>query len=304
MGKEHTESAFADALGAAVARSGKTLSQISAELAQAGHPVTAASLSYWRSGRSVPKRRNSRSVVDALEMVLGTKRGALTEILAASRAANQGRDDFRSHVHNTDREVRRSFDDLDIATSWSNEVTREMLEEEIRVSADFRTVDIKVAQIVRVGSKRATLHVTGFWDEGVPPAPDDIGIYNVLGAQIGATKTEETARGVAKSTTLVIPDSIPQGGLHHVVYERRFGSAQPLKYAIKRAFSWPIKLYMCRVVFDGEVPQGIEWALSSTVDRDESTEKTILAMELEPQGNVVMVTAESLANAVGTVRWR
>lgn len=318
MAEIPTISNFAVTLDHAIIQSGMPLREIADRLEQAGCPCTAANLSYWRKGRSLPRRKNSLAVVVELEKVLGLPEGRLVTALeqdsvlqvrpaSAVKAAvreSASKAFPRSRNFNTDAEVAASFAQVDCGIDWNNEAVREIMEEDIMVSSDFLTVDIIVTLTVRSVGPESTLHITGFWDEGHPPAEDDIGIYNVLGARIGETITEHVSSGTVRVTTLHLPEELKPGELHHVRYERRFWSSAPLKYAVKRAFSWPFRFYLTRVTFAGEVPENIEWTLSSTLEVEGGRERTILSRSLKPYGKTVMFTTENVSNAVGSVRWR
>ncbi len=73
--------AFAKALRDAIHASGYTLAQLRATLSERGVPVSAATLSYWQSGRSRPERQNSVVAVGVLEEVLEVPRGSLAALL-------------------------------------------------------------------------------------------------------------------------------------------------------------------------------------------------------------------------------
>ena len=81
---------FASALRAAVETSGKSLASLVVDLADRGHIVTAATLSYWQSGRRRPGRHRSADVVRALEEILGTDSGGLLQHLTGPRVRGRG----------------------------------------------------------------------------------------------------------------------------------------------------------------------------------------------------------------------
>ena len=81
---------FSSALRAAVESSGKSLASLVVELADRGHVVTAATLSYWQSGRRRPGRHRSADVVRALEEILGTDSGGLLQHLTGPRVRGRG----------------------------------------------------------------------------------------------------------------------------------------------------------------------------------------------------------------------
>lgn len=72
---------FASALRRAIDVSGYTLAQLRRVLAERGVTVSAATLSYWQSGRSRPERQSSVAAVGVLEDVLAVPRGSLAMLL-------------------------------------------------------------------------------------------------------------------------------------------------------------------------------------------------------------------------------
>ncbi len=62
---------FADVLRLAIDARGLSLERITDHLAGRGVSVSAATLSYWQSGRSVPGRKSSLAALPHLEAVLG-----------------------------------------------------------------------------------------------------------------------------------------------------------------------------------------------------------------------------------------
>ncbi len=84
---EATTPAFADVFRSAYEASGLTLGQIQVELAAAGHRVSTATLSYWQSGRSRPRRASSLEAMVTLERILGLPGGTLLETLDLDRTA-------------------------------------------------------------------------------------------------------------------------------------------------------------------------------------------------------------------------
>ncbi|MDN5570819.1 MAG: hypothetical protein L0G22_06125 [Propionibacteriaceae bacterium] len=73
---------FATRLRAAMAARNLPLDRLQAHLGAAGVPVSAATLSYWRSGRSRPSRRQSLDAVAELERILLVTPGHLSAPLA------------------------------------------------------------------------------------------------------------------------------------------------------------------------------------------------------------------------------
>lgn len=75
---------FADVFSAAVLARKLPLDRLQARLAEAGVPVSVATLSYWQTGRSLPRRPTSLRAVVELEKVLGVPTGHLIASLEAT----------------------------------------------------------------------------------------------------------------------------------------------------------------------------------------------------------------------------
>ena len=76
---------FATALRNAIRKRGLSLERVRFHLAQRGHDLSIATLSYWQSGRSRPERAASLAALDDLEKVLSVPTGELSGPLRAAR---------------------------------------------------------------------------------------------------------------------------------------------------------------------------------------------------------------------------
>lgn len=74
---------FATALRDALAEHGIPLERVQCRLAERGHSVSLATLSYWCNGRSLPTRKKSLEIVQAMESILGLDEGSLVATLAS-----------------------------------------------------------------------------------------------------------------------------------------------------------------------------------------------------------------------------
>ncbi len=79
------DASFAEALDEAISVRGVTLTHLHRRLTDLATPVSLATLSYWRSGRSEPERRSSIDAVRTLEEVLGVDEGSLVDRLGPPR---------------------------------------------------------------------------------------------------------------------------------------------------------------------------------------------------------------------------
>jgi len=76
---------FAQAFDAAIRERGVTLTHLHRRLTALATPVSVATLSYWRSGRSVPERQTSLAAVSVLEELLAVGDGNLADHLRPVR---------------------------------------------------------------------------------------------------------------------------------------------------------------------------------------------------------------------------
>ena len=72
---------FAEAFRDATNQRGLSLERLTYHLSRRGHELSAATLSYWRTGRSVPQRSASIAALGALEEILGVDRGSLSGLV-------------------------------------------------------------------------------------------------------------------------------------------------------------------------------------------------------------------------------
>lgn len=99
MGVEaRSASTFAHAFREATDQRGLSLERITYHLRRRGHDLSAATLSYWRTGRSVPQRSASIAALGALEEILGVDRGSLASLVPPRpvRTAAEGRSTVRA----------------------------------------------------------------------------------------------------------------------------------------------------------------------------------------------------------------
>lgn len=88
IGADQRVNRFAAELRAAVLHRGLSLDRICHRLAARGVGVSAATLSYWQRGRTVPERETSLRAVSELESILSLRTGALLDLLPPQRPRN------------------------------------------------------------------------------------------------------------------------------------------------------------------------------------------------------------------------
>lgn len=302
---------FARLLAQAIDAKEISLADCVSMLADYGVGTTVATLSYWRSGESLPYRKVSTRAVKALEIILEVPSGTFIQALqddidSANAVANIDAEGNVNAPHNSDTQVMRAFGGLDSSLDWEDEAIREMLEEEYVVSADFRHFYVCITLLVRLPDMftSPTLHVSNMWDYGsVQPEPDDIGVYKVEGATIGETVTDATEEGLCKTTTLYLPSTLPPNTLHRVYYEQKYEVREPATETSWRLFSWPLRFYSARVTFEGELPASINWTLRKVDEKGEFTKQIVTSKPLKPVNKMVQASVEKVSNAVSYFTW-
>lgn len=177
---------FADTLRRAIEQRGLSLDRIHAHLQHRGAPVSVATLSYWKSGRSEPGRRSSLTTLAHLEEVLELRRGELVGVLPPARE--------RARRHRV-RELESLWSEDSatavlgrLDTQWDAELDRVMFHDRVRVGADRRTRSVAVRQAMRARcdgpDRRVLLHQQ---DDPTVPLPR---LTALRGARLGRVERE------------------------------------------------------------------------------------------------------------------
>ena len=155
-----TPSSFADALRLAIEARGLSLERITDHLAERGVSVSAATLSYWRSGRSEPARRSSLAALPHLEAVLGLHTGELSAELPRTRERPR-----RQAVGGLDLlwpEPPHSAVLSRLDTRHDTELDRVSIHDLLRLGPDRRQASLTVRQVMRAHSdgpdRRVVMH--------------------------------------------------------------------------------------------------------------------------------------------------
>ncbi len=165
------EPAFPEVFADALRRRGVTLAWLHRRLAECGHPVSPAALSYWRSGRSQPERGTSRDALVEIERLLWVAPGTLTDRLGPSR---------RPGPRPGDRSVRELFAEtpgvqaalVDLGFTGLNDELVELVRHltvDVDATGNATTVQVRaVVQARHDGARRTPLIVT-LDEAGRPP---------------------------------------------------------------------------------------------------------------------------------------
>ena len=235
---------FADALRRAIEARRLSLARITDHLAERGVSVSAATLSYWQSGRSEPGRKSSLATLPHLEAVLGLSPGELTCSLPGTR----------------ERAPRHAVCDLDtlwpgqphaavlgrLDTSWDTHLARVSVHDVLRIGADRRQVRLTVRQAMRARvdgpDRRVVMH-----------AQDDTGaelpqIRPVRGCGLG--RVEHDRAGGVVGAELLFFRPLRRGETVIVTYDVVSATPGPQEHAYTRRLRLPMREYLLEVEFD------------------------------------------------------
>lgn len=243
---------FADALRTAMDARGLGLDRITEHLAQRGVSVSAATLSYWRSGRSQPGRRSSLAALPHLEDVLGLPSGSLTATLPSTR----------------ERTPRRAVRGLDVLwpeeahsavlgrldTSWDTELARVSVHDILRLGPDRRQVRLTVRQAMRARAdgpdRRVVMHSQDDLGAGLPE------IRPLRGCALGRVERDPEAGVVGAELLFFRP--LRRGETVIVKYDVVSPAPGPCEREYTRRLRLPMREYLLEVAFDARaLPESV-----------------------------------------------
>lgn len=243
---------FAETLRAAIERRGLGLDRIREHLGARGVSLSAATLSYWQSGRSQPERRSSLAALPHLEAVLQMEPGGLRVVLPGPR----------------DRARRCAVEDLEavwpdlphlrvlhrLDTTWDTELDRVSLHDVLVVGADRRQRRLTVRQLLRARTdgpdRRVVLHAHEDPTAGLPE------IRPVQGCTLGRVVRDPA--GVV-GAELLFHAPLARGQTVLMEYELVSDPPGPLESDYHRRLRLPVRQYLLEVVFDAAaLPAGCE----------------------------------------------
>ena len=103
---------------------------------------------------------------------------------------------------------------------------------------------------------------------------------------------------------LDLPEERKVGDLHRIFYLLApHRSTSLCTQAGGRHLSWPLHMYNCSVVFEGDIPENIEWVTEETQEHDGSRVKQTMTQRVQPNGNAVQISLENAKGILGYFRW-
>lgn len=294
---------FAHILQDAIAQSGKTLAQIAYEVRESGSSISQASLSYWQSGRSIPRRQSSAKTLRALEKVLNVPHGTLFDAAALSGMASEP--EAAATFENTSRgmivpeESLAVLEGTDISNiDWDNEVERKAMRTSITISdGGHLTVSQTLCIVALQGIEAPVFHVGSVWSEGNPP-PE---LLDVVGGEVGETTIYPEGNYALREIRL--PRGYATGELRQVGWTYRQESAQRITRTPHRWFARPLETLAINVAFEGVRPSHVEWVQTQEVTTGGFTQRIEASRELDISSGVARLALENVHDCTAYVRW-
>lgn len=284
---------FALALREAIDQRGLGLGRLVARLEEAGTPVSAATLSYWQSGRSQPGRRTSLECLSALERILELEPGYL--------AGRLGRPPVRGR-HQQPPTLRELWDELPavvsalerMASGTNDHLTRISVHDRVSVGPDRTersTLTRQVMRSERDGVDR--LVVMHGNDDPLCPVPKPNALH---GCRVGRT-TSAPGTGVV-AAELLLPGPARRGEFVTVEYEFVQSAPYPPADRWERRRRTGNRQYVLEVVF---APPALPASSERYVQPVEG-EPTTEPLHLNPDHTLLLVELDGRPGIVGA-RW-
>ncbi|MBR6459188.1 MAG: helix-turn-helix transcriptional regulator [Actinomycetaceae bacterium] len=294
---------FAHILQGAITQSGKTLAQITYEVRELGSSISQASLSYWQSGRSIPRRQSSAKTLRALEKVLNVPRGTLFDAAALSGMPSEP--EAEATFENTSRgmivpeESLAVLEGTDLSNiDWDNEVERKAMRTNIRISNDGHLMEMTTLCIVALqGTDAPVFHVGSVWSEGNPP-PE---LLEVVGGEVGESTVYPEENYSLRE--ILLPKGYATGELRQVGWTYRQESAEKITRTPHRWFARPLETYAMNVAFEGDLPSRVEWVQTQEVTTGGFTQRIETSRELDASSGVARLALENVHDCTAYVRW-
>lgn len=302
---------FAKEFNRVLTLSGLTVADVAKEMKKRGFVISSSSLSYWRSGRSLPRKKNSFAIVDAIEEICQVPKGTLSNVLSDILSLDSDNSAPFSVLslppENDKAGTPEPSRDIDKEIDWSFEARREVVNCFFTISADFLSMDRYVLLLVRPSSEEKTyVHAGSIWtEEDIPPTKPDFVQENIEGATLDKTwfKDNEHGRREAETVRLLLPP-YNANELMRVAYSTgAVVTKKPIYETHGWHFLWPLRFYTCHVTFEGEVPDTIEWVMQNREKRGGQSITSTQVTRVYPVDNTVQITLEEPPAATGWFRW-
>ncbi|MEU9119097.1 transcriptional regulator [Streptomyces sp. NPDC048506] len=163
---------FCEALRAAVAARGLSLSRLEDRLRQRGAAVTAATISAWQSGRYQPERPHALAALEELEGILGLAPGALAALLTPPKPRGRWLNsvaDRPSMAESWSGQLDRALSAVD--ARWNSHLTCLSLHYRLEVDGSRRAHLIWHRMVLRADTEGPDRYIVGYRPDHPSPPP-------------------------------------------------------------------------------------------------------------------------------------
>jgi hypothetical protein len=290
-------SSFAETLRNAVSAKKFSLDRLHERLAERGSRVSVATLSYWKSGRSVPGRRVSFETLSDLEDILELAPGALAN-LVPPRARQRRRVDAT-------RPMAESMGD-------GVEVPRSIAELDARLRRQIEAVSEQAIVTVgpdRTQRSRSTRRILRALDDGVDRLLVAIQVEDASAPPTHIVPLDHCSLGRRHwledssfvITELLFDRQLAKGDLMIIEYRMDYGPPFPYDTCHEEHKQMPLRDFVLEVDFDpAAVPVRCEWYESSPLDPYGAERVTAVALSTT---NSVVVVRQDVPPSQFGLRW-
>lgn len=303
------QSLFARDLNVALGRSSLSPEEIIRKLQGLGYLVGVTNLDNWRRGESLPRNSLAFQLAGSMEDILDVQNGKLCESLLHDlfpiKAFISGEYIVPEMVTLESESDVEDFDDSYYTTEeteWIIDAHRLVIRDEIRVSADYKTLLSRttIGLLVPSVSKPTVEVAVGIW-EGESFYQDKF-LLEVHGAYIGEETCVESGGERTYYAKLILNEpNVTPGDIAFCAYVRGDISQVEQARLAWRFFYKELDFYSCTILFEGQAPRSAEYVTVSRYD-----DRELVVTPLEVQNNCVKVAIKNFGQAgeSGYVRYK
>ncbi len=290
-------SSFADALRIAVAANGLSLDRLHERLAERGVRVSVATLSYWKSGRSVPGRRVSFETLSDLEDILDLAPGALANLVPPRARGHRRVDATRTIAESMGDgvEVPQLIAELDARLRRQVEAVSEQAI--VTIGSDRTQRSRSTRRILRALSDGVDrLLIADQVEDASAPPPRIVPINH---CSLGRRHWLKDSSFVI--TELLFDQQLAKGEMMIIEYRMDYGPPYPYDTFHEEHKQMPLRDFVLEVGFDpAALPVRCEWYESSALDPYGAERVTEVALNTT---NSVVVVRQDVPPSQFGLRW-
>lgn len=308
---EVKQSLFAREVNDALGRSPLTPEEVVHKLHSTGYFVDIKNFNKWRQGESLPRDVQAFRIAACLEDILNVQRGKLCEDLLYDLFPVKSFivDEhiipelvaFPSESNSDDCEDSYSLTEN---TDWIIDAHRLVVKDEIRVSADYKTIlwNTIIGSLVPP-VPRPSIEFAVVLGKNELPYQGKF-IFDVRGAYIGKESCIEQDETHSYSANLILSGpNISPSELSFCSYVWGSVCQEEHTRLAWRTFRKKLDFYSCTVFFEGQAPQSAEYVITSRHD-DGKTEPVVVE-PLEVKDNFIKMAIRDFGQTgqVGYIRY-